>query len=328
MTRSSRLATVGLLLLALGPARGEAQDSVPPRRGHHALEYDQGSRRVLLTGGSTPLEGGTRFAFFNDLWAFDGTRWTPLPVSGASMSGMRLAYDSRHGRMLSFGGYDGRGSRGELRGLGATAWEELGRHPEVVAAEPGFVYDGGANRLVLFGGSAGRGQAKGDTWILTGGSWRKLAGQSPPARQGQVMVYDEKRNRTVLFGGMGSGPPGQRPPLLGDLWELDGERWIQREVAGGPGARSEVGAAYDSKRGRVILFGGAGETGFFGDTWSYDGSAWRKLADTGPEPRGMGYLAYDRARDRVVLFGGRKGWPDGDLNDTWEWDGQTWRRVP
>jgi hypothetical protein len=320
-------AGIGLAAAAPAPggAAGGAQAELPTRRAHHALEYDQGSQRVLLTGGSTPVDGGARFVFMNDLWAFEGTRWTLLPVTGARMSGMRLAYDNRHQRMLSFGGYDG-ASRGELRGLGAGGWEALGRHPEVVAAEPGFVYDGRANRLVLFGGSAGPGQANGDTWILTGGSWRKLAGQGPSARQAQVMVYDEQRDRTVLFGGMGSGPPGQPPPSLGDTWELEGERWIRRELTG-PSARSGAGATYDSKRGLLILFGGVGAEGFLGDTWAYDGSAWRKLADTGPEPRGMGYLAYDRRRDRVVLFGGRKGWPNGDLNDTWEWDGAAWREV-
>jgi hypothetical protein len=78
-----------------------------------------------------------------------------------------------------------------------------------------------------------------------------------------------------------------------------------------------AGVAYDSKRGQVIIFGGVGSDGFLGDTWSWNGSEWRKLAETGPEPRGMGYLAYDQQRDRVVCFGGRKRWPDGDLNDTW-----------
>ena len=92
-------------------------------------------------------------------------------------------------------------------------------------------------------------------------------------------------------------------------------------------ARNGAGATFDSRRGLVIVFGGAGPGGFLGDTWSWDGTAWRKLADTGPEPRVMGYLAYDRNRDRVVLFGGRKGWPDGDLNDTWEWDGVSWKKV-
>lgn len=140
------------------------------------------------------------------------------------------------------------------------------------------------------------------------------------------MVYDERRDRTVVFGGMGQGPAGQRPPSLGDTWELDGQTWTERRVTG-PSARSGSGVAYDSKRGLVILFGGVGDDGFLGDTWSWDGIEWRKLAETGPEPRGMGYLAYDKARDRLVLFGGRKGWPDGDLNDTWEWDGAEWKQV-
>ena len=80
-----------------------------------------------------------------------------------------------------------------------------------------------------------------------------------------------------------------------------------------------------ARRGLVIVFGGTSSAGFLGDTWSWDGTAWRQLATSGPEPRGMGYLAYDARRDRVVLFGGRKGWPDGDLNDTWEFESEVWQ---
>ncbi len=130
------------------------------------------------------------------------------------------------------------------------------------------------------------------------------------------MVFDAKRGRTVVFGGMGTAPEGQRPPTLGDTWEYDGSVWKQIQAAG-PSPRMGAGAAYDSRRGRVILFGGMGESGFSGETWSWDGSEWKKLSDTGPAPRGMGYVTYDKARDRVVLFGGRKGWPNGDLADTW-----------
>ena len=91
-----------------------------------------------------------------------------------------------------------------------------------------------------------------------------------------------------------------------------------------------MGFVYDSKRGRMILFGGVDAAGFRGDTWAWGDGRWTKLADespTGPQPRVMGYLAYDRRRDRVVLFGGRKGWPNGDLDDTWEFDGKAWRQV-
>ncbi|HEX5073451.1 MAG TPA: hypothetical protein VFW03_09605, partial [Gemmatimonadaceae bacterium] len=74
--------------------------------------------------------------------------------------------------------------------------------------------------------------------------------------------------------------------------------------------------------------GGGNHEGVLNDLWSWDGTSWKKLADSGPEPRVMGYIAYDKQRDRIVLFGGRRGVPDNsDLADTWEWDGATWRRV-
>jgi hypothetical protein len=302
----------------------QAQAS-PPRRAHHALVYHEARRLVLMTAGSTPLDGGQRFQFFNDLWALSDSGWTLLGESGDRMSGIGLAYDQGRQRVVSFGGYVGRGSVGDLRALSGNQWEPLERLAEMAVAEPGFTYDAGRNRLVAFGGSAGRGQAVGDTWEFDGTTWEKRDVAGPPARQAHAMVHDSKRRRTVVFGGMGSAEPGRPGPSLGDTWEYDGSRWIRME-ASGPSPRQSAGAAFDSKRGVVILFGGSGETGFLGDTWSWDGARWQRLSESGPEPRAMGYLAYDKQRDRVVLFGGRKGWPDGDLNDTWEWDGTTWRK--
>lgn len=297
----------------------------PPRRAHHALAYDPVGERVILSGGSTPVEGGRSFTFFNDLWAFDGSRWTPLGESGDRMSGSQVAFDSRRNRLVAFGGYDG-AARADLRVLDGAAWRALAQHPEILAAEPGFVYDSRRDRLVTFGGSVSQGELLGSTWEFDGSAWVRMAAPSPPARQGHAMVYDERRGRTVVFGGMGPAPRGQQPPSLGDTWEYDGVTWTQCQGVG-PSARSGAGATYDSKRALVIVFGGVGQDGFLGDTWSWDGNEWKKLAASGPEPRGMGYLAYDRKRDRVVLFGGRKGWPDGDLNDTWEWDGRVWTRI-
>ena len=319
------LRLVGLPLL-LAAAIVQAQESVPGRRAHHSLVYDDGSKRVILAGGSTPIEGGRTFTLFNDVWAFDGTRWTSLGAAGPGFSGAAVAWDSRQQRIVSFGVYDGRGSSGALRVLQGSAWNTVGEHPSIRAAEPGFVYDTRRDRFIAFGGSAGRGTALGETWALSGTTWSKVDVPGPPARQAHAMVFDAKRNVVVVFGGMGTGAPGQPPPLFGDTWEFDGTTWTQKQVTG-PAARNSAGATFDSKRGVVVLFGGSGPDGFFGDTWSWDGTAWRKLAATGPEARVMGYMAYDRNRDRVVLFGGRKGWPDGDLNDTWEWDGNSWRRV-
>ena len=320
--------TVILAVTALGLAPfsiAGSQGTVPPRRAHHALVYDETRGAVLLSGGSTPLDSGRRFEMFNDVWTFDGTRWTALPPSGDRMSGTSLVFDSRRGRVVSLGGYDGR-SRGDLREFSSGAWRGLGRHPGGPVAEPGFVYDRRRDVFVAFGGSAGPGQALGETWELSDTTWTRVAAAGPSARQGYVMVYDERRGVTVLFGGAGTVPRGQRPPMLNDVWEYDGRQWRQRPETG-PSARASAGAAYDARRSLVIVFGGATPEGFRNDTWAWDGTAWRELSATGPEPRAMGYLAYDRRRDRVVLFGGRKGWPDGDLNDTWEWDGSSWRLI-
>jgi hypothetical protein len=315
------------LAAVLFPSAIAAQTTEPPRRAHHSLVYDEVNKRVLLRGGSTPVDGGNSFVFFNDTWAFDGRQWKSLGEAGEKLSGVQLVYDTKRNRIMAFGGYRNGMSLNDLQSFDGKDWLKTGEHPESRAAEPGFVYDSARDRFVTFGGSAGRGSALGETWELSGGGvWSKVPGASPPARQGHVMVFDSKRNRVVVFGGAGAGAPGQPPPQFADTWEFDGTTWTEKRVSG-PGPRGGAGAAFDSKRGVVVIFGGAGPNGFFGDTWSWDGTTWKKLADTGPEPRAMGYLAYDKARDRIVLFGGRKGWPDGDLNDTWEWDGSNWRRI-
>jgi hypothetical protein len=86
---------------------------------------------------------------------------------------------------------------------------------------------------------------------------------------------------------------------------------------------------YDSKRGRVVLFGGADGTKMLGDTWEWDGATWRQSAVTGPSPRALFGLAYDSTRGRTVLYRGTGVLaPDAPShNDTWEYDGAAWRPI-
>ena len=44
--------------------------------------------------------------------------------------------------------------------------------------------------------------------------------------------------------------------------------------------------AYDSKRGRTVLFGGSAGNVNLNDTWEWDGQDWTQVADTGPPARG------------------------------------------
>jgi hypothetical protein len=83
--------------------------------------------------------------------------------------------------------------------------------------------------------------------------------------------------------------------------------------------------AFDSARKCIVLFGGASGSHLLADTWTWDGTEWTQVADTGPAARSGPALAYDDARERVVLFGGSTA--ANPFGDTWEWDGTDWTQV-
>jgi hypothetical protein len=107
----------------------------------------------------------------------------------------------------------------------------------------------------------------------------------------------------------------------------------------GPGPRGGGALVYDPENRGVILFGGThtvphadgtNEAVTDGDTWLWDGKAWRRLEVFGPPARSVAMVAYDSARHVVVMFGG--GGPTGRgaallLDDTWTWDGAKWSEM-
>lgn len=179
-------------------------------------------------------------------------------------------------------------------------------------------------RLVLFGGRAATGLA--ETWELSASGWTQLTPlTSPPARYGHDMAYDPVRQRVILFGGFPTG--GTR---LGDTWEWDGTTWVQRTPMSSPSARSGHRMAWDPVRNVIVLFGGRIDgTGSFyqSDTWTWNGSNWTLVANTGPTAREGVALAWDPVftGGRLVLFGGLGA--GGNRNDTWVWDGTMWTPV-
>jgi len=103
--------------------------------------------------------------------------------------------------------------------------------------------------------------------------------------------------------------------------------WTQKQDAG-PAPRAYSAMAYDSNRGRTVLFGGTGviATNLFADTWEWDGENWTQVADSGPPARAQAAMAYDVQRKQTVLFGGLG--PGGfGGGDTWGWDGDNWTQL-
>ena len=62
-----------------------------------------------------------------------------------------------------------------------------------------------------------------------------------------------------------------------NAWELLLKaKWLKEH---GNNVKSLYVMAYNSKRGYVALFGGSAQRTRLGDTWTWDGRAWREFAD-------------------------------------------------
>jgi hypothetical protein len=291
-------------------------DSAPVQRSGAAMAYDSARGRVVLFGGSSGNE-------MEDTWEWDGATWIEKATTGArppERSGHAMAYDSARGRVVLFGGYGG-GYWQDTWEWDGTTWtnktpagtKPSGRRGHAMA------YDSARGRVVLFGGS--NSIRLRDVWEWDGTTWtsKTLVDPRPSARASPAMAYDSARGRVVLFG----GDEGSTGTLKQDVWEWDGTSWADRTPAGTkPSARDDHAMAYDSARGRVVLFGGD-DGASRQDLWEWDGSAWLNKTPAGTKPniRKEHAMAYDSARGRLVLFGGIESPPTPGV---WEWDGSSW----
>ena len=172
------------------------------------------------------------------------------------------------------------------------------------------------DRLLVFGGYVD------DVWALTlteTPTWSVLpvSGERPPARGGHTAIYDPVRDRMLVYG-------GEVIDAIGDerVWALSltgNPSWSDITPAFSPPKRAFHTSIYDSRRDRMVIFGGRWED------YQATGTPWNNLADTWalslgpspadgywytlgpgipPDPR-MGHAAiYDPVRDRMVVWGG------------------------
>jgi hypothetical protein len=222
------------------------------------------------------------------------------------------------GGTLTHGPYSLDGSIGDVSG-------------GTVAGSQGYAISGGFESGAQF---APRAQ-----WVLR-------ATNGPPARYANAMAYDRARGVTVLYGG-GQVVPNVGYVGFGEVWEWNGQFWNQRTTydmskvwhrdANGywqqnyfdtPAARLQHAMAYDTHRGRVVMFGGRGagpENGDFqfNDTWEWDGLRWYFRTTNGPPAQFDHHMAYDERRSVTIVYGGFGASPAV----VWEWDGTQWRSI-
>jgi cysteine-rich repeat protein len=306
----------------------------PPARFGHSMAYDSKRGRVLLFGGQESLLGGT----FNDTWEWDGADWTRLTPTTAPppRSEHAMVYDSARERLVMFGG-----DAGLTRLSDTWEWDGADWHLQVSATVPparrahAMAYDPVRSRTLMFGGDEGESEIApnllNDAWEWDGVDWHRVAfSTTPSSRTGHAMVYDDRRGATLMFGGQGLTvmPFTSRPHVLSDTWVWSGGSWQQQHPAVSPPRRVQHAMAFDSARGRVVLFGGSvyGSDHVLGDdTWEWSGSTWlARTPDTRPPARRGHAMVYDAARGKTLMFGGDS---FGLSADHWEWDGTDWKEV-
>lgn len=141
------------------------------------------------------------------------------------------------------------------------------------------------------------------------GEWIQLL---PPRLAGHTAIFDPHRQRMIVFGGEDGFTPRNDVLAL----PLEGEAvWERIEATGrGPGPRSGHVGVHDTRRRRLIVYGGEnGERDIpgttLGDLWALslgEVQQWRPIHAEGPapSPRRWARGIYDPIRDRVLILGG------------------------
>src|SRR5579862_946485 len=121
----------------------------------------------------------------------------------------RLAYDSKHNKIVLFaGGNDNPVNGGQLN----DTWTWDGTNWTIInpAQSPpprsnaAIAYDSVRGQTVVFGGQGVGSADLGDTWLWDGSNWTQSQQTGPPAREYHAMAFDSQHGQAVMFGGEGT----------------------------------------------------------------------------------------------------------------------------
>ena len=239
---------------------------------HFGMAYDR-SREVIVLYGGRPGPGRlVGNVSESDTWEWDGETWKQITTGEDDhpLATPAMAYDPRRGKVIRHGG-----TSDDLVFDQDTTWEWDGERWTQIAT--GFIHGSGkmiydANRenmVVFVGMGTGLFDARSELREFDGTHWDRIAvaDPTPSPRVFTGFVFDSHRGVAVLYGG---GP--NRWTFLNDTWEWDGAQWTKMNIPG-PGKRTLHAMAYDSKRRKVVVFGGQSILGnvepFLNDTWEY-----------------------------------------------------------
>lgn len=180
------------------------------------------------------------------------------------------------------------------------------------------VYDPSRSKLLRF--------SSGIKWDWDGTKWGRL--NLSRAVYPAVLVFDPVRDRgvSVLQNWNGS-------TYVYETWEFNPSTniWAKRtEVISTPPLYEGTAAAFDAKRGVIVVFGGYDSSyNYVNTTAEFDGTSWKTVvSSTAPPARGYAGMTFDPRRGVIVMAGGYQNSSPYYLPDSWEFDGSQWTQGP
>jgi galactose oxidase-like protein len=254
----------------------------PPDRQGAAFTNDSADGYMLLFGGISPSCG----TVCNDTWSFVGGTWTHRNPANfpSNRSGAGMAYDTKDGYVLLFGGSSWAGCSYQTQNspycMDRDTWSYKGGNwvqlspVGPVPPEPyddGLVYDAAAQQI-LYTVTDDNFSREGEIWwTFHAGNWSNPStnGNSAPGipsnRFGEGLAYDYKDGYDVLFGGTGIG--WER---LSDTWSYSNASWTNVTLASGFSSRLSITPnAGDTGTAIVLATSVFGAIGSF--TYAYSG---------------------------------------------------------
>ena len=262
----------------------------PAPRAGAALVLDPVRDRLILFGGGQPILGSDQ-----QTWALslgDTMKWEQVTTSGTPPDGLygrAGIYDPVGDRFVTISGVSHSTPVALALADTVPAWTWLA--PSGPPDEPpgryinGMAYDPVRRALVICGGYVNN--SLDDTWSFSFdlSMWTRLApiGEDLPARTDHAATIDPMSGR--VFG-------GRDPFDRGDVWAMDLEGtagWDSIAAEGTPpDVASDVAAACDTRRHRMLYFGGESTAhGISNAVWALDldgTPTWSELITSGTPP--------------------------------------------
>ncbi len=185
-----------------------ATDNHPDSRIVPVMFYDPLLEKVILAGGYA-IYGATQTTNdYQDVWAWDGKTWMPLPAEpvNAYLRSPATIYDSTLQQTLVMN-YTG------LWAWQDSQWSLKNMSPTPSARLDTWMASDSNGDALLFGGKMGT-TLMNDTWLLRSGHWQPINPVAVPApRYTHVLFYDPVSRGFILYGGLDS-----QGNFLADTW--------------------------------------------------------------------------------------------------------------